>query len=125
MIPMIKIRPEQIDIFRPRVRDNFILQLHDYLIERVPSYFQDTEVAISRESIKMIVMKAEKCGFLERDHIRRYALVHVAASKNPDVALPVWFEDIANKERPSAPLRLLELEDALLHLGRTSTEDIR
>jgi len=115
---MLQLRPNQMQALRAAQRKIFAARLHEHLQARAPAYLKGLDPKTARAEVTAIIDDAQAMGLAHRDQVRRYALVAAFAKGRADCALPDWFWDIALRDRPSPPLRLLELEDALIHLGR-------
>lgn len=105
--------------FRAKTRFEFVSRLCDHLHDRVPNYFAGLDPEAALAHVDDLVSRAEELGFRARNQIRRFAVVEAAASGHAGKTPPAWLAEIANRPRSSAPLRLLALEDALIHIGRT------
>ena len=112
------IRPNQITAFRDEIRRVFVRRLYDHLDDRVPGYFANLDLKAALSHVDNLVVEAMALGFCTRNQIRRYAVVAAAASGHAAEIPPAWLPEIASRPRSSAPMRLLAIEDALLHLGR-------
>lgn len=115
---MLRIQPKQMEALRTQARVGFVRRLHAYLDDLAPVYLAGIEPAAAEATVDALVSRAQARGFRRRDQIRRYAVVEAVASGRATGTPPAWFDKLAGAKRPSPALRLLALEDALIHLGR-------
>jgi hypothetical protein len=116
---MLIIRTDQKNEFREEVRLTFVLRLYNHLQDRVPGYLANLDPETALAHVENLVADARELGFRTRNQIRRYAVVEAAASGHAAQIPPAWLPVIANRPRSSAPMRLLAMEDTLLHHERS------
>ena len=116
---MLKIRVDQKNVFREEARRAFLIRLYNYLHERVPGYFADLDYETALAHVDSLVTEAQELGFRTQNQIRRFTVAVTAATGHAGDYPPKWLSKIASRPHSSAPMRLLDIEDALIHFVRS------
>ena len=117
---MLRFTQTQFDEFSSSALIKFTARLTAHLSDRVPGYHAPLPAEDHNAATGELIAHARAHGMRRQEHVRRFAVLEAAARREAGQDLPDWFSGILDGPRASPSMRLIRLEDAALHLGRTS-----